>query len=425
MPTRARRAGLRTGLILAAGLCCLTACQTFQRAYFANGLFSGTDEVDNFRSLGTLFPVHGIARPAHPDPLPAGAPLELPAGFTFNDLAESTEDFLSSTDTTGLLVLQDGRIVYERYWRGNDAHTHWISWSVAKSFVSALVGIAVHDGAIGSIEDPVTRYLPELAGSAYDGVRIKDILQMSSGASWNEDYGDRDSDINRFGRTFALGGSFDEFVRTLKREHPPGTFHRYNSMDTQVLGMLLRRTTGRTLADDLHEKLWVPLGMESDAWWLTDDHGAEFAAGGLNATLRDYARLGLLYANGGLWRGVPVVPAEWVKASVTPDAPHLMPGRRASAQDSWGYGYQWWVPDNSGNFSAVGIYNQFVYVSPAAHLVIAKTSANHAYGTTSNDLSYRENEHIAFFRAIEASLGRGPATAYPAAPPPPRAAAAP
>lgn len=397
--------GRLSWLMLVAALCSLCACQNLRRAYFANELFSGADEVDNFRSMRTLFPVHEIARPATSIPLPAGTPVGLPASFDFNGNADPTDAFLESTDTTGLLILQDGQVVYERYWRGNDARTHWISWSVAKSFVSALVGIAVHEGAIASIEEPVTRYLPELAGSAYDGVRIKDVLQMSSGASWNEDYGDHDSDINRFGRAFAFGGSFDEFVRTLKREHPPGTFHRYNSMDTQVLGMLVRRTTHRTLAQYLQEKLWTPLGMESDAWWLTDDQGAEFAAGGLNATLRDYARLGLLYANGGACNGVQVVPADWVRASVTPDAPHLMPGQRDSASDIWGYGYQWWVPDTSGNYSAVGIYNQFVYVSPSHRLVIAKTSANHAYGTTSNDLSYRENEHIAFFRAIEAALG--------------------
>jgi CubicO group peptidase (beta-lactamase class C family) len=193
----------------------------------------------------------------------------------------------------------------------------------------------------------------------------------------------------------------------LTREVPPGTFNRYNSMDAQVLGMILRRTTGKTQADYLEEKLWSPLGMESDAYWITDDQGVEFAAGGLIATLRDFAKLGRLYANGGRWNDVQIVPADWVHASITPDAPHLVPGKRASSDSAWGYGFQWWVPDDSGAFSAVGIYNQFVYINPAMHLVIAKTSANHSYGLKNDESSDREDEHIAFFKAIERALSAG------------------
>src|SRR5262249_33982959 len=302
-------------------------------------------------------------------------------------IVEDTATFLDATDTTGLLILKDDKLVFERYWRGNTAATPWTAWSVSKSFTSALVGIAIHEGSIASIEDPVTKYVPELRGSAYDGVRIKDVLQMSSGASWSEDYSDSDSDVNRFGRTFALGGSLDAFVSTLKREHPPGTFNRYNSMDAQVLGMILRRVTRTSEADYLQEKLWLPLGMEYDAFWVTDDEDVEFAAGGLSATLRDLAKLGRLYLDGGRWNGTEVLPADWVHVSVTPDAPHLMPGKRASADSAWGYGFQWWVPDNSGAFSAVGIYNQFVYVNPALHLVIAKSSANHRYGLSNDEAS--------------------------------------
>ena len=148
--------------------------------------------------------------------------------------------------------------------------------------------------------------------------------------------------------------------------------------------------------------------MESDAYWVTDDQGVEFAAGGLIATLRDFAKLGRLYANEGRWNEVQVVPAAWVQASVTPDAPHLMPGKRASSDSAWGYGFQWWVPDAGGAFSAVGIYNQFVYVNPSLHLVIAKTSANHRYGLKDDESSDREDEHIAFFKAIERALAAPP-----------------
>lgn len=377
------------------------------RVMFARGMFSGRDQIENFRSMHSTFARRVIHRAAQPFTFAQGTPVSLPKTFISAGKTEDTAIFLATTDTTGLLILKDDQLIFEHYWRGNTADTAWPAWSVSKSFTSALVGIAVHDGAIASIEDSITQYVPELKGSAYDGVRIKDALQMSSGARWNEDYSDQQSDVNRFGRTFALGGSLDAFAATLTREFPPGTFNRYNSMDAQVLGMILRRTTGKTETDYLQEKLWSPLGMESDAYWITDDKGVEFAAGGLNATLRDFAKLGRLYLNAGLWNGAQIVPADWVHASVTPDAPHLKPGKRASSDSAWGYGFQWWVPDDSGAFSAVGIYNQFVYVNPALHLVIAKTSASHGYGLKNDESSYREDEHIAFFKAIEQALSAG------------------
>ncbi len=382
---------------------------TIRRVLYARTLFTGADQVQNFRRMASIFPVHTLPAAAHPAPFESGSPMSLPETYRYDGQSRSTEQFLKTTDTTGLLVLKDSQVVYEKYWRGVDAGTHWISFSLCKSFVSALVGIAVSEGSIKSIEDPVTQYLPDLRGSAYDGVRIKDILQMSSGASWNEDYSDPSSDINRFAKTFAFGGSFDAFVKTLKKDRAPGTFNRYNSMDTQVLGMLLRRVTHRSLTDYLSEKLWQPLGMDSGAEWIVDDEGSEFAAGGLNATLRDYARLGELYRRQGLWNGKQLVDANWVKASITPDAPHLQPGVRSSSDSGFGYGLQWWVPDNSGAFSGIGIYNQFIYVSADRRIVIAKISANHLYGTTNDEKSYHEEEHIALFHAIEAaSEGQSP-----------------
>jgi CubicO group peptidase (beta-lactamase class C family) len=378
--------------------------RNINRLMFARGLFSGANQVEHFRSMRSIFPVTVVHKSAAPYVFPVGNALTLPKSFDYAAGREDTSNFLSSTDTTGLLILHDDKVVYEQYWLGNSAGTQWIAWSVSKSFTSALFGIAVHSGAIASIEDQVTKYVPELKGSAYDGTRIKDVLQMSSGASWNEDYSDPHSDINRFGRTFALGGSLDAFAATLTRQFPPGTFNRYNTMDSQVLGMILRRVTGKTETEYVQEKIWSPLGMESDAYWMTDDQGMEFAAGGLNATLRDLAKLGALYMHEGNWNGTQIVPAEWVHASVTPDAPYLMPGKRASSDSIWGYGFQWWVPDMSGAFSAIGIFNQFVYVNPALHLVIAKTSANHRYGTTDNESSDREAEHFSFFKAIEQAV---------------------
>ena len=188
-----------------------------------------------------------------------------------------------------LLVTKSGAIRFERYADWGGAQTNWLSMSVAKSFISATIGIAVDEGLIRSIEQPVTDYVPALGaeGSAYAGVRIKDILQMSSGASWNEDYSDPDSDIARFLAILASGEPINDFPPTLKPSRTPGTYNHYNSTDTQVLGMLLVAATGRSIADYMQEKLWHPLGMESDGYWIVDSTGMEMAYGGLNAIARD------------------------------------------------------------------------------------------------------------------------------------------
>jgi CubicO group peptidase (beta-lactamase class C family) len=364
------------------------------------GMFSGAEQTRNFREMSTVYPVRVIRRAPTPSPLEPGPAITLPEEFEFGGRRLNTADFLAEMETTGLIVVRDGRVAFESYWLGNDATTQSIAWSVSKSFVSALIGIAVGEGAIASVEDPVTRYAPELAGGAYDGVRLKDVLQMSSGARWNEDYSDPKSDIGAYGQVMSGGGSLDAFAAGLVRERPPGTFNRYNSTDTHVLGLVLRRATKRSLAEYLRKKLWQPLGMEADAFWMVDTAGAEMAGVGLNAVLRDYARLGCCYLNGGAWNGVQVVPSDWVQASVTPDAPHLRPGVRESALLPMGYGYQWWLPDDSGVFSAIGVYNQFVWVDPATRTVIAKTSAFRGFASTSGLESYRIADHFALFAAI-------------------------
>jgi CubicO group peptidase (beta-lactamase class C family) len=375
------------------------------RASFAAGLFNGSEQYENFNRLADLYPVNTMKASEAPFDFPEGAEAALPTSFTYKGVTVDTETFLSETDTSAVLVIKDGVVRTERYMLTGGRDVNWLSMSVAKSFVSAAIGIAIDEGHITSIEEPITKYTPSLAGSAYDGVRIKDILQMSSGAAWNEDYNDPESDINRFGRIMALGGSFNEFAATLKPEREPGTHNHYNSTDTQVLGMLLVNVTGRTIADYMEEKLWKPLGMESDAFWLIDSEGMEMAFGGLNATARDYAKLGELYRLGGKWNGTQVVPADWVAASIVPDAPHLTAEGRNDPLFPVGYGYQWWLPDgDEGEFSAVGVYNQFIYVNPAKNTVIVKLSANSNYATSLEESAYRETETIEFFRTIADQL---------------------
>ena len=368
------------------------------RLWMSITLYDEDKIANNFLSLYRSFNNTVIPASDMPFRFPE-QPGDLPKNFNFEDQNLELDTFLVDSGSTGILVVKNGQIRVERYFRGNAINKQHISWSMAKSVISAMFGRAMEEGYIKSIEQPVTDYVPELKGSGYDGVRIKDVLQMSSGVKFNEDYGDFHSDINRFGRTIAFGSSLDEFSASLERQRPPGTFNHYVSIDTQVLGMVLDRALDVSLTDYLHSRFWQPMGMEYPAFWLTDDFGMELALGGLNVTLRDYAKFGWLFANKGNWFGEQLVPAQWVEDSVTPDAPHLMPGTdNPFSSNSSGYGYQWWIPAGSDDeFTAQGIYNQYIYIDPDQQLVIVKTSANHLY----NDKSYKWGaKHIAMFRAI-------------------------
>jgi len=373
------------------------------RMEFVTTLFSGVEQYENFNRVAEIFPHHVIKASSSPWSFPLGEAIALPETYVFDGETRITQAFIEETDTVALLVISDGAIVYENYWLTGGPDVHWMSMSVGKSFVSALAGIALEEGLIRSVNNPITDYVPKLAGSAYDGVKIKDILQMSSGARWDEDYSDPQSDVMRFIHAFGTGESLDDFTATLVREREPGTFNYYNSMDTQALGMLLVAATGQSLSSYAEARLWEPLGMERDAYWITDDEGMEMAAGGLQLTARDYAKLGQLYLQNGNWNGRQVVPAQWVHDSVTPDAPHVMPG--LNPEYPIGYGYQWWVPQGTeGEYSAIGVYNQFIYVNPTKRVVIVKLSANSGYGLTDDESSWRELETFELFRAIGSSL---------------------
>ncbi|WP_345197926.1 serine hydrolase [Kistimonas scapharcae] len=374
------------------------------RFYHVLTLFDPDVIQHNFRNMGTIFASRNVPRSGDIYTLPEQAQ-PLPDNYQWNNEQRELEDWLDRTETTGMIVLKDGKIVFQEYYRGNNENSRTISWSVAKSVVSALTGFALQDGAIKTLEDPVTDYVPELKASGYDNVRLKDVLQMSSGVGFNEDYGDFHSDINRMGRTMALGTSIDDFVISLKNAREPGTYNHYVSMDTQVVAMVITRATGKNLSEYMEEKLWSRLGAESDVYWLTDDGGVELAFGGLNSTLRDYARFGQLYLNlGKNWQGKQLLPESWIKASVTPDAPHLMPGDNPASGSRFGYAYQWWLPEETtdeGDYLAVGIYGQFIYVNPKHRVVIAKSSAYSDYNNSSEAM---ETESIAVFRHIARNL---------------------
>ena len=381
----------------------VTACSKDpqeERLSWASSLFTGVEQYQNFNRVYEFFPTSELVPSNTPLIFEHGPSIELPSHFIFQDNLINVNEYLSRTDVTALLILKDGKIRYENYWLTGGKSVKWLSASVAKSFISALIGIAIDQGYINSVDDAVTVYVPQLKDSAYDGVRIKDILQMSSGASWNEDYSDPNSDINRSVRIFALGGSLDEFTASLKNEKKPGTFNRYNSTDTQVLGMLLREATGISVTQYMQKMLWDPIGAEDNAYWLLDSENMEVAYGGFNATARDYAKLGELYRLEGNINGTQIVPSNWIQASITPDAAHLMPGENTLSDYPLGYGYQWWIPDDSGDFMAIGVYNQFIYVSPQNNVVAVQLSANNIYGTNEELSTLSEFESISFLKAI-------------------------
>jgi CubicO group peptidase (beta-lactamase class C family) len=390
-------------LLIFAGLTYLTYRDNIARLQRVITLFDEPVIADNFRSMDTILEFSTV-QPGDDVWELTENKVSLPETFQFGDETMNMKEYMADVRTLCMIVLHDDNIVYEEYFEGSDATTKHISWSVAKSFTSALVGIAVDEGHIDDIMDPVTKYVPALSESGYNDVPIKHILQMSSGIKFNEDYADFNSDINRMGRTLALNTPIDEFIMTLENEIEPGTVNRYVSMDTQVLGMLLTEATGQSVTSYLEEKIWKPMGAEASAYWSVDSNQLELTFGFLNAVLRDYARFGLLYMHNGRRGDNQIVPETWIASSVVPDAPHLIPGTDRTDAEGMGYGYQWWIPvDSDGEFLAIGVYNQMIYINTKKNVVIAKNSANHHY-LEGNYLS--EPIHIEMFRAIAEEVSK-------------------
>ncbi|MBA96422.1 serine hydrolase domain-containing protein [Sulfitobacter sp.] len=374
-------------LVLALVVFGLWKREEITRLLAVNSLFSKDKIVSNFSHMDRAFLTTPVSRGNGPTgEIAYGPEFTLPA---------PVDDWIAARDVTALVVIKDGEIVYENYFLGTDAEDLRISWSVSKSYLSALVGILLEEGDIASIDDPVTKYAPSLIGTAYDGATIRNVLNMASGVTFDEDYLDRNSDINRMGRALALGGELDDFTASLKDTFAPaGTQWQYVSIDTHVIGMVVRGATGRTIPDLLGEKVIGPMGVERAPYYVTDGAGVAFVLGGLNLTTRDNARMGLLYLNKGFYNGKQVVPATWVAASTEASAP-TRPGEI-------GYGYQWWIPKRArpGEFMARGVYGQYIYINREAGVVIATNAA---------DRGFREpgisDQNVDIFRLISRTLG--------------------
>ncbi len=287
--------------------------------------------------------------------------------YTANNKTYSLDDYLQQGDVLGFLVMKDDQIIYEKYLHDSVPEDRFLSMSISKSLVSVLVGVAVDEGKIHSVDDPVLQYLPYLKDSAYKDASLKNLLQMASGILFNEDYLDQKADVHRLIFDIIRGGEpFKEIAVSLKSERAPGTAFHYQSINTQMLGLVLEKATGKPLNKYAEEKLWKKIGAESDSFFYESKNQPEICAFGcFNATLRDYARFGLMAMNYGTLGGTRVVSDLWMHESTT--APSFNPG----------YGYQWWLTPNSPDhaFRAVGIYGQTVYINPAKHVVIAQFRA--------------------------------------------------
>ena len=291
-------------------------------------------------------------------PLPKGDPITI---------GTDVDAYMKAQRTAGLVIVQDGKIRLEKYGLDFSGDGKWTSFSVAKSFTSTLVGAAIKDGYIKSIDDKVSAYIPDLKGSVYDDVSIEQLLTMTSGVKWNEDYGDPKSDVALFNTHKAEPGVdvTVSYMRKLSREAPAGTKWVYKTGETNLIGVLVSSATKKKLSDYLSEKIWAPFGMEQDASWLLGATGHEISGCCIQASTRDYARMGIFMLGGGVAGGKPVLPDGWIAAATTKQAD--------IGEQENGYGYQWWTV-NDGSYAAQGIFGQGIFIDPKRKLVIASNS---------------------------------------------------
>jgi CubicO group peptidase (beta-lactamase class C family) len=344
-----------------------------------------------------IFPHHVIARSTAAQ-LPR-APAELSLSYRHDGMTLSLDEYLRRNTTTSLLIARDGTILYEHYQYGRTDADRFLSYSMAKTVTGMLIGIAVREGAIRSIDQPASDYVPELAGTEYGGTSIRNLLRMASGVAFRETYDGTDDATKLRVMQYRPGGlPAPRIVATFNlREAPAGTRFHYASAETAVLGLVLRRAVNLTLADYLSTRVWRPMGAEADASWGVDNSDQETAQCCLSAVARDWLRLGILLADDGVRDGREVIPRAWVLEATTPSGPFLAPG---VATQTFGYGYQTWVlPGPRHQFALMGLHGQAVLVDPERKLVLVHTAVQ-VEATPHPDLT----ELLALWRAlVEAS----------------------
>jgi CubicO group peptidase (beta-lactamase class C family) len=333
--------------------------------------------------LPVLAKTNDIAAGGTVIPLQNGAPIAL---------GMDVDAYMKAQRTSALVIVQDGKIRFEKYGLGFNEKGRWTSFSVAKSFTSTLVGAAVKDGFIKSVDDKVSAYIPDLKGSVYDDVTVRQLLTMTSGVKWNEDYTDPNSDVARFNEHKAEPGVdvTVSYMRKLPREAPAGSKWVYKTGETNLIGVLVSAATKKTVSAYLSEKVWKPFGMEQKATWLLGGSGHEISGCCIQASTRDYARFGMFIAGGAKVGGISILPDDWLPNATAKQADIGFPGR--------GYGYQWWTNDD-GSFAAQGIFGQGIFIDPKRRLVIASNS-NWPTATDPKIGEQRED----FYRSVQSAI---------------------
>ncbi|MBY0574572.1 MAG: beta-lactamase family protein [Undibacterium sp.] len=365
-----------------------------------DGVLTPEMAVNSFRNIDRLFPTRRVLHGKQVLPLVRAATGLEKMTYTDRGRTIDLETYLELNRVAAILVLKDGKIKLEKYRFGNTENTRWMSMSIAKSITSTLVGAALKDGKISSLEDAVIKYVPELKGSAYQDVTVGQVLTMSSGVRWNEAYADSRSDRRRLldAQLAQRPGALMEVMKSLPSAAPSGTRTNYNTGETQVVAQVLRNAIGMPLANYLSQKIWSKYGMEQDAyWWLDSPEGVEIGGSGLSATLRDYGRFGLFMLDEGKVGRESILPANWVAQA---SAPHVLKSGQSVA-----YGYLWWpasseIARSERAYAAIGIHGQFLYINPQKKMVIV------IWGAQPKPVGGAVLDDHAFFAAVSAALGK-------------------
>ena len=341
-----------------------------------------------FKNINKILPTRFLNKSENPYPLIYNLKSFSDLVYKINGEQNTLEHYIQKFHIGGMLIVRDNNIVYENYTLDNDVETKWISFSVTKSITSMLLGAAIKDGFIGSIDDPVGKYLPQLSGLSYKDISIKEVLHMSSGVNWNEDYDDPSSDVSLAGGLNSL--DLYKYFNRLNSNSKPGEVFNYNTGETNLIGGVVRAAIGNNLSTYLQNKIWTPFGMEHDANWAIDSkYQSELGGCCISATLKDYARLGIFAMNNGvLNNGAKMLPDDWMQDSTEPSVSNKY------------YGYQWWL-DGPGfkSFSAQGIFGQIIWIEPQTKTVVVMHGA---WDRASYDDAY--NERVALIKEIMKKL---------------------